>query len=105
MIEREIYLNKLRGYKDKDIIKVITGIRRCGKSTLLEMFRDELMETGVDSNRIIAINFEDMNYSHLLNAKELHNHLIEKLTDEMNYIFLDEIQMVPEFERVLDSYI
>jgi len=103
MIKREIYLNNLRGYKDKNLIKVITGIRRCGKSTLLEMFREELMASDIKSDRIIAINFEDMSNSYLLDAHTLHDHIIEQLKDEMNYIILDEVQLVPEFERVLDS--
>lgn len=103
MIKRELYLDKLRGYKDKNLIKVITGIRRCGKSTLLEMFREELIESGVELDRIISINFEDMNNSHLLDSKKLHDFITGDLEDKKTYIFLDEIQLVPEFERVLDS--
>ena len=103
MIRRESYLKKLQGYQEKNLIKVITGIRRCGKTTLLEMFRNDLLEQGIEANQIISINFEDMNYMDLLEAKPLHDHLIERLTDKMNYLFLDEIQMVAGFERVLDS--
>mgnify|MGYP002477308185 CR=1 FL=1 len=98
-----MYLNKLKGYKGKNLIKVITGIRRCGKSTLLEMFREELMISGVRRDQIIAISFEDMNNSHLLDSYKLHEYITGQMKNEMNYIFLDEIQMVPEFERVLDS--
>jgi uncharacterized protein len=103
MIKRELYLKKLRGYKDKKLIKVITGIRRCGKSTILEQFATELRSHGVNEKRIQFINFEDMNNDYLRDAKTLHNHLLSLLNDEMNYIFLDEIQQVPGFERVLDS--
>jgi uncharacterized protein len=103
MIKREMYLNKLRGYKDKKLIKVVTGIRRCGKSTLLEMFREELNVSDIKSDQIIAINFEDMNNSYLLDANTLHTYITKQLNDEMKYIFLDEVQLVPEFERVLDS--
>lgn len=103
MIKRELYLKKLRGYKDKKLIKVITGIRRCGKSTMMEQFADELRSIGIVSKRIHFINFEDMNNSHLRDAKTLHTHLIQSLDEDMNYIFLDEIQQVDEFERVLDS--
>lgn len=103
MIKRELYLKKLRGYTNKQLIKVITGIRRCGKSTLLEMFRDELLASGVEANCITAINFEDMSYSHLLDAESLYDYILKRLNNNMNYIFLDEVQLVRDFQRVLDS--
>lgn len=103
-IERIQFSERLEKYKDKHIIKVITGIRRCGKSTLLKMFRNKLLKNGVHENQIIYLNFEDFDNYELLNPKNLHdyikNHLVK---DKMNYIFLDEIQNVREFQRVIDS--
>ena len=104
MLQRPGYLNKLIGYKDKELIKVITGIRRCGKSVLLELFGAWLRENGVNENQIQSINFEDENNSYLTNYKTLHDHVLKHcIPDKMNYIFLDEIQMVAEFQRVVDS--
>ena len=104
MIRREKYLELLRLYKEKPLIKVITGIRRCGKSTLLEMFQQELLNNGIEQSQIISFNFEDMAFRNILTAPTLYDHL-EKLIIEakMNYIFLDEIQMVDDFERVANS--
>lgn len=103
-IERIQFSERLEKYKDKHIIKVITGIRRCGKSTLLKMFRNKLLKNGVQENQIIYLNFEDFDNYELLTPKNLHdyikNHLVK---DKMNYIFLDEIQNVKEFQRVIDS--
>ena len=91
-------------YKDKPLIKVISGIRRCGKSTLLELFQEELLNNGVEQNQIISYNFEDMALRHLLTAPTLYDHLEKQILQaKMNYIFLDEIQMVAEFERVANS--
>ncbi len=103
MIQREHYLRKLRKYQDKQIIKVITGIRRCGKSTLLKLFQQELIKAGVEEKQMIHINFEDMNNSHLLDPSRLHEHIKENLHPQKTYVFLDEVQMVPEFERVVNS--
>ncbi|MCK5157141.1 MAG: ATP-binding protein [Spirochaetales bacterium] len=104
MIDRTHYLNKLVGFKDKQLIKVITGIRRCGKSTLLEMYQKYLNENGISQDQIISINFEDMDNVHLTNAKSLHQYVTERLRPGiMNYIFLDEIQIVEDFPKVVDS--
>lgn len=104
MILREEYLNKLIKLKNTRIIKVITGIRRCGKSTLLEMFRNYLLDNGIQKEQIIAINFEDMDYSVLTNYQALYSHLKDRLIpDKMNYIFLDEIQHVSSFQKAVDS--
>ena len=104
MIERKEYLDQLIGYREKQIIKVITGIRRCGKSTLLEIYQHYLSSQGVLPEQILSINFEDFDYAELKDPKALYdyikNHLIE---DRMNYIFLDEIQNVADFPRVVDS--
>lgn len=104
MVNREGYLEKLKQWRNEKIIKVVTGIRRCGKSTLLEQYRKYLLETNVNENQIIAINFEDMAYDDLLDYKKLYAYLCERLSsDKMTYIFLDEIQKVECFEKVVDS--
>lgn len=104
MIERKEYLDKLKAVKDKQIIKVITGIRRCGKSTLLELFKDYLKKENVKDNQIISINFEDIKFDELKDYKKLYNYIDKKLVkDKMNYIFLDEIQNVSNFEKAVDS--
>lgn len=103
-IKREEYLEKLRNFKDKQIIKVITGIRRCGKSTLLELFQEELKENGIADNQIISINFENPDYEKLQDRKRLYEYLKEKLVkNKKTYIFLDEIQNVAEFEKTVDG--
>lgn len=104
MIKREEYLKALRHWQDKKIIKVVTGIRRCGKSTLLKLFQSELLEAGVELNQIVSINFEDMEYEDLLDYKKLYSHLKERIIDgKKMYIFLDEIQKVKAYENVVDS--
>lgn len=104
MLERNLYLDKIKKLKDKQIIKVITGIRRSGKSTILKMYKSYLIERGVKESQIISINFEDNNYNELLDANKLHEYIIKRLKDgKMNYIFLDEIQIVPNFEKCINS--
>lgn len=104
MIKREEYLNKLIGFRDKQLIKIVTGIRRCGKSTLLEMFREYLLKTGISSEQIISINFEDMEYSDLTNSKALYLYVSERLiANQKHYVFLDEIQNVSDFPKVVNS--
>ena len=103
-IKREEYLSILKNFKNQQIIKVITGIRRCGKSTLLELFQDYLKENGVEASQIISINFEDADYEELQDRKKLHEYLKSKLKNgKKTYIFLDEIQKVVEFEKTVDS--
>lgn len=105
MIQRKAYLNQLKSWKDQNIIKVITGIRRSGKSTLLKMFREELLREGVDPSQIISINFEEMEYEDLLDYKKLYAYIKDNVTDgKMLYLFLDEIQNVPFYEKVVDSF-
>lgn len=103
-IYREQYVNKLISLKDKKIIKVLTGIRRAGKSTILQEFKEYLIKNGVDEKNIIFINFDDKNNIHLLDSNELHKYILSN-TDQnkKNYIFLDEIQNVSEFEKCIDS--
>ncbi|MHC1771133.1 MAG: ATP-binding protein [Flexilinea sp.] len=104
MIERKEYLEQLQGLKDKQIIKVITGIRRCGKSTLLTMFQDQLRSDGVLSNQIVSINFEDFDFADLKEPEALHSYVKNHLVpDKMTYVFLDEIQNVRDFPIVVES--
>ena len=104
MVQRKEYLRRLQSWKDEKVIKVVTGIRRCGKSTLLAQYQQWLKENGVDKEQIISINFEELEYEHLLDYKALYAYLKERLCDgRMTYIFLDEIQKVPSFEKVVDS--
>lgn len=103
MINREEYLNELIRWKDKDLIKVVTGIRRCGKSTLFDLFIDYLKMSGVKSNQIIYINLEDADYD-FKDYKELYHFINDKIVSEDNfYVFLDEVQNVPGFQRAVDS--
>ena len=104
MIQRDEYLRFLLDWKDQQIIKVISGIRRCGKSTLFELFREKLLQDGVDEKQIIDINFEDADNAELCDYKKLHDHIKGRmLPDKMNYIFLDEIQHVDQFQKAVDS--
>ena len=103
-IMREEYFQRLVGYKDKKIIKVITGVRRCGKSTLLKMYKNYLLEHSVNVEQIIDINFEDFYYEDLLDAKALYAYIRERIVpDKMTYLILDEIQNVKGFQKVVDS--
>ncbi len=104
MIQRKEYLEQLIQWKDKRVIKVVTGIRRCGKSTLLELFQEHLKTTGVTDDQIISINFEDLEYDALLDYKALYNYIINRLHKTgTTYIFLDEIQQVDDFQKAVDS--
>ena len=104
VVERKEYLEQLIAWKDEQVIKVVTGIRRCGKSTLLQQFQSWLREQGVADDQIIAINFEELEYEALQDYRKLYVYLKERLcADRTTYIFLDEIQKVPEFEKVVDS--
>ena len=104
MIQRPEYLKELKKFKDKELIKVITGIRRCGKSTLLEMYRKMLVEDGISSDQIININLEDLQYNFIENYMDLYNYINNSLQkNKKNYIFIDEIQKIPEFQKVADS--
>ena len=103
-IQRDNYLNILKNFKDQQIIKVITGIRRCGKSTLLEIFQDYLKDNGISDEQIISINFEDADYEEFQDRKELYKYIKSKLVKgKKTYVFLDEIQNVKEFEKTVDS--
>lgn len=104
MVERKEYLDQLWAWKDEQQIKVVTGIRRCGKSVLLEQYQQRLLAEGVTPEQIISVNFEDLDYEPLKDYMELYRYIKERLcTDKMTYIFLDEVQNVPSFEKVVDS--
>ena len=104
MIERSEYLKKLISFKDKKLIKVISGIRRCGKSTLLELFKDYLLKNGVKKSQIISLNFEDPDNEELTDYKKLYEYIKLKLQPgEQNYIFLDEIQNVKDYQKAIDG--
>lgn len=103
-IERTSYLNKLIAFKDKNLIKVITGIRRCGKSTIMEIYRDWLKEQGVYNDQIVYLNFEDYDNFELRNPKNLYAYIKPLLIeDKMNYLFFDEIQHVQDFPDIINS--
>ena len=103
-LERQDYLNWLIQHKDKQIIKVVTGVRRCGKSTIFEIYRDYLLSQGILPGQIIALNFEDLDYEELTDYRALYQYVKERLCpDKMNYIFLDEIQHVDAYEKAVDS--
>ena len=104
LIQREQYLEFLRRHKDQDVIKVVSGVRRCGKSTLFELFKQELLASGVKANQIISINFEDLEFEPLQEYHALHEYIVERLISETPmYVFLDEVQHVPQFEKVVGS--
>ena len=104
LIARNNYLDWLISFKDQQIIKVISGVRRCGKSTLFALYRTYLLQQGVEPDQILMLNFEDLAYDNLRDYRSLYNYLLAKLqSDKMNYIFLDEIQQVREFEKAVDS--
>ena len=104
MVERKEYLNSLIQWKEEQVIKVVTGIRRCGKSTLLVQYQSWLLKNNVSENQIISINFEELEYEELLDYKKLYTYLKERLCPgRTTYIFLDEVQKVPYFEKAVDS--
>lgn len=104
IIQRSDYLNKLIAFRDKQLIKIVMGIRRCGKSTLLEIYQNWLKEQGVDDQQIVSINFEDLDYEELTNYKKLYAYLKEHLVrGKMTYIFLDEVHHIDNFPKVVDS--
>lgn len=103
MIERTEYLELLKRFKDKDLIKVVTGIRRCGKSTLFELFINYLKETGIKDDQIIKINLEDADFN-FTDYKELYDYVNKKIDSKKKYyVFLDEVQNVSKFQKAVDS--
>ena len=104
MIERKEYMALLEKWRDKKVIKVVTGIRRCGKSSLLRMFREKLLEEGVSESQVLELNFEDLDNEQYLDYKVLYAYVKKHLVkNRMNYLFFDEIQMMDNFQKVIDS--
>lgn len=105
MIKREMYMSRIRPFIGTELIKVMTGIRRCGKSVMLELIKQELTESGVNPAQFISINFEDMNYAHLQTAKALHDEITGRAADMEGkvYLFFDEIQEVKDWEKCINS--
>lgn len=99
MIQREIYLNKIRPFFESDIIKIITGLRRSGKSTLIKQIIDE-----IQSDNVVYINFEDFKFNNLKTAKDLNEYVLDRVTEEKYYLFFDEIQVVEEWELAINSF-
>lgn len=104
MIDRSEYIDVLKRFKDKNIIKVVTGIRRCGKSTLLDIYKEYLLNNGINDNQIISINLEDLKYNFITDYMSLYNYINDNLNlKKKNYVFIDEVQKVVEFQRAVDS--
>lgn len=104
MIERPNYLQELISFKEKDLIKIVTGIRRCGKSTLFDLYIEYLLSNGVDKNQIVRINLEEYEFNDILDYNDLYNYVNSKLlSNKMNYVFIDEVQKINEFQKVCDS--
>ena len=105
MLKREMYLSRIRGFYDSDLVKILVGIRRCGKSVILNQIMNEIKkEKGTDEKHIIYINFELIEYEELQDYKKLNKYIKEKIMDDKKYyVFLDEIQKVDKFEDVVNS--
>ena len=106
MIKREMYMQRIRPFIGGELVKVMTGIRRSGKSVMLELIKEDLTENGISSEQFISMNFEDMRNSHLLNAQALHDEVIARASgiDGKKYLFFDEIQEVRDWEKCINSF-
>jgi len=107
MKNRDLYLSQLMQYKDKPLIKVVTGIRRCGKSTLLSLFSDHLIHTGILEKNIIRMNFESFEFDYISNYREMHDYINNRILDDKqkHYLLLDEVQMIPSWEKAVNSFL
>ena len=104
MLKREMYLSRIRGFYDSDLVKILVGIRRCGKSVILKQIMNELKEKGIDEKHILYVNFEFIEFEELQDYKKLNTYIKEKIVDDKKYyVFLDEIQKVEKFEDVINS--
>lgn len=104
MLKRESYLKKIREFYNSDLVKILVGIRRCGKSVILEQIMDELKANGIDEKHIIYVNFEFIEFEELTDYKKLNKYIKEKMKDDLKYyLFFDEIQNVESFEKVINS--
>ena len=106
MIKRELYMSRIRPFVGNELIKVLTGIRRSGKSVMLELIKEELIASGISKDSFISINFENMSYVHLCTAKALHDEILKKAADIEGkvYLFFDEIQEVTDWEKCINSF-
>ena len=106
MIKREMYMSRIRPFIGTELIKALTGIRRSGKSVMLELIQEELLHHGVTPDRFFYYNFENLSFDHLLNANALHSEIIRRTSgiEEKVYLFFDEIQHVDEWERCINSF-
>ena len=105
MIKRESYMGRIRPFIDTDVVKILTGLRRSGKSVMLTLIQEELRDRGVPEGSIISLNFEDLRLAHLLTATALHDEILrrsEKMETKV-YLFFDEIQEVEEWQRAVKS--
>lgn len=107
MKSRDIYLTQLIHFRDKPLIKVITGIRRCGKSTLLSLFAEHLLQSGIDADHIIRMNFESFDFAELTDFKDMHAYIKQRMTQAQDryYLLLDEVQQVKSWEKVVNSFL
>jgi len=104
MIQRQAYLDSLISFRDKRLIKVVTGIRRCGKSTLFELFQDYLRSAGVAEAQIVSVNLEEGEYDDIENHKQLYRLIAKKFVPgKKMYVFIDEVQRVADFQKAVDS--
>lgn len=104
MIERPIYLDELISFREKELIKIVTGIRRCGKSTLFDLYIDYLIKSGVSKKQIIRLNLEDYDFNDIVDYNDLYKYINSKLvSNKMNYVFIDEVQRISDFQRAIDS--
>ena len=103
MIKRNTYLEQLIALRDQKLIKVVTGIRRCGKSTLFELFRDVLKSNGIADENIHSYNFEERENQVFGSWMEIYDSIVSKCSENTNYVFLDEVQLVPQFEKLVDA--
>ena len=104
LVPRPTYVEHLLKWRDRDVIKVVTGVRRCGKSTVLELFRNELLRSGVAPDRIVALDFEDPDTPDFASWREVWNWIRPRIgKGRTTYVFLDEVQRVPEFEKLVDG--
>ena len=104
-LKRETYLEQIRPYYESDIIKVITGVRRAGKSILLDTIKEELIDNGISQDHIIYLNFEDIDFDYIVDALDLNKEIKSRIQDDKKYyIFLDEIQHIENFEKALASF-
>lgn len=104
MVQRSLLLERLEKWRGKPIVKVLTGVRRCGKSVLLKQFQEALLASGVAPDRIVSVDFEDLSNEFLLDYRALHDHVVKRLkSGETTYVFLDEVQRVEGFQKTVDS--